>query len=90
MVENVIEATEQKAADLAQVVQKAALEKQPKEALIVETKQIKEPDYVDPISEDYQLKRENQLGTIKHRESKEGIKSIHDAFHIMGDHPDWG
>lgn len=76
-------------ADLAQVVEKAAKEKQPVEAKIVEVKHIKEAEYVDPISEDYKHKRKNEFGAIEHRESKDGIKSIHDAFHGMGDQAEY-
>ncbi len=90
MVEDVIEATETKSADLGQVVQKVAAEKQPVEVNIVQTKMLQEAPYIDPISEEYKLKKENQTGTIKNRESKEGIKSLHDTFHCMGDHPEWG
>ena len=78
------------AADLALLAEKTVAEKQPVEAKIVETAHLKEAEYVDPLSEDYKIKRENISGTIKNRESKDGIKSIHDAFHIMGDQPDWG
>ena len=94
MVENDIETVSMQeakspAADLAQVVEKTVAEKQPVEAKIVETAQLKEAEYVDPLSEDYKIKRENISGAIKNRESKDGIKSIHDAFHIMGDQPEY-
>ena len=95
MVENRIEAVstpeaKSPAADLALLVEKTVAEKQPVEAKIMQVPLIKEAAYIDPLSEDYKIKRENISGTIKNRESKDGIKSIHDAFHIMGDQPDWG
>lgn len=91
MVEESNEKSQTTEADLSQMVQKTLVEKEKQvDVKIIETKMLQEVPYTDPIPEEYVVRKENLLGAIKNRESKEGIKTIHDMVHSMGGHPEWG
>jgi hypothetical protein len=72
------------AADIAQVVQDAKPVEQ-KEVVIVETKPIQAPKYVDPIEEEYVIQRNNHIESSDWRNSPEGIKLIHESICFIGD-----
>ena len=76
------------AADIAMIVQTAVKEKAPQNAVIIETKPLVARDYVDPVDEQYKLERKNKLGGFEHRESVEGIQSLHAFFLSAGDMPE--
>ncbi len=82
------EKTPIQAADLAMVVQMAVKEKAPQNAIIIEAKPLVARDYVDPVDEQYKLERKNKIGTTEHRESVEGVKSLHAFFLSAGDMPE--
>ena len=88
------EKTPVQAADLEETVENVVKEKnlegkQPKDAPVIKVKQIVEPKYIDPITEEYQIKRNNLVGTPLNRNSEEGIKSLHITIHLMGEQPVW-
>ena len=76
------------AADLAMIAQNAVKEKAPQNAVIIEAKPLVARDYIDPVDEQYKLEKKNKLGTIEHRESVEGVKSLHAFFLSAGDMPE--
>ena len=76
------------AADIAMIVQNAVKEKAPQNAIIIEAKPLVAREYIDPVDEQYKLEKKNKLGTIEHRESVEGVKSLHAFFLSAGDMPE--
>lgn len=77
------------AADIALVVETAVKQTAPKNAVIIKTKPLVDRDYVDPIDEEYKTIRKNHIGTVEHRESAEGIASLHAFFLSAGDMPEF-
>ncbi len=77
------------AADIAMMVKNAVKEKAPENVVIVETKPLIARDYVDPVDEHYKLEKKNKLGGVEHRESTEGIASLHAFFRSAGDMPEY-
>ncbi len=85
MTETTQEKTPISAADIALVVENAVKQKAPQNVVIIETKPLVARDYVDPVDEEYKTIRKNHIGTMEHRESAEGIASLHAFFLSAGD-----
>ena len=67
-------------ADLSQVVE-AIPSKTIESGQEVEVPHLKEPEYHDPIDEDYKLHRDNNCPVVENRQTDEAIEMRHKSIH---------
>ena len=77
------------AADIAIIVEGAVKGKTPRLAPVIGIKPMTAKEYVDPQGQDYLIERNNQLNMPLLRDTEEGMRSIHDVIHFMGDQAEY-